>query len=266
MPSEVLTLFQLPLAPRIDVLCCHHALLKTWEYLDLAAPYWRWYWVDRPGASISLGKKHFDLMPDQVVLIPPNTHFSAHNRQVIGFLYIHFFVEATYQQAAPDLIVLPLPAEQSRFIQNFVAQFQALEREDVSPLLSLPLALVSLALSLTERHHWTSSHQDARVIGAIQHIESNYPAAVPNRTLARRAGMNMNAFIRMFKRVTSQTPRKYLQNLRLKEATSLLHHSQLSIEAIAERTGFNDRQHLNLIFRKSFRITPAQFRRNFLKV
>ena len=244
MPSDVLTLFQLPLAPRIDVLCCHYALLKVWDYKDLAAPYWRWYWVDRPGASINLGKKHFDLVPDQVVLIPPNTHFSAHNQQVIGFLYIHFFVEANYE----------------------LAHFQALEQEDVSPLLSLPLALVSLALSLTERYHWTSSHKDARVIGAIQHIESNYPAAVPNSTLARRAGMNTNAFIRMFKRITSQTPRQYLQNLRLKEASSLLHHGQLSIEAIAEKTGFNDRQHLNLMFRKSFRITPAQFRKNFLKL
>jgi transcriptional regulator GlxA family with amidase domain len=54
--------------------------------------------------------------------------------------------------------------------------------------------------------------------------------------------------------------------LRLKEASSLLHHSELSIEAIAEKTGFNDRQHLNLMFRKRFRITPAQFQKNFLKL
>jgi len=266
MPLDVLTLFQLPLPPWIEVLCCHYALLKTWDYPDLAAPYWRWYWVDRPGASINLGKKQFKLVPDQVVLIPPNTHFSAHNRKVIGFLYIHFFVEANYEQTAPDLIVLPLAAEQRRFIRKFAAQFQALEREEVSPLLSLPLALVSLALSVTERDHWTSSHQDARVIGAIQHIESDYPAAGPNSALARRAGMNINAFIRLFKRATSQTPRQYLQNLRLKEASSLLHHSQLSIEAIAEKTGFNDRQHFNRMFRKRFRITSAQLRKNFLKL
>jgi AraC family transcriptional activator FtrA len=57
-----------------------------------------------------------------------------------------------------------------------------------------------------------------------------------------------------------------LQNLRLKEASSLLHHSQLSIDSIAEQTGFNDRQHLNLMFRKQFRITPAQFRKNSLKL
>ena len=266
MPSDLLTLYQLPLAPSIEILCCHYALLQTWDYPDLAAPYWRWYWVDRPGASIELGKKHFELAPEQVILIPPNTHFAAHNNEVIGFLYIHFFVEATYEQAGPDLVILPLGEEQIRFIRGFVAQFQQLEKEDVSPLLSLPLALVSLALSLTGREHWTSSHQDPRVLGAIQRIESHYPAAVPNTTLARQAGMNMNAFIRMFKRVTGQTPRQYLQYLRLKEASSLLHHSDLTIEAIAEKTWFNDRQHLNLMFRKSFRITPAQFRRNFLKL
>ena len=158
MPSDIQTLYQLPLSPPIDVLCCHFAVLKTWDYSDLAAPYWRWYWVDESGASINFGAKHFELVPEQIVLIPPNTHFSAQNRKVVGFLYIHFFVEATYQPAAPDLVVLPINAEQIRFIRNFVTQFKDLEREDVSPLLSLPLALVSLALSLTIRENWTTSH------------------------------------------------------------------------------------------------------------
>jgi len=65
---------------------------------------------------------------------------------------------------------------------------------------------------------------------------------------------------------TSQTPRQYLQGMRLKEASSLLHHSKLTIDVIAEKTGFNDRQHLNLMFQKRFRITPAQFRKNALKL
>jgi AraC-like DNA-binding protein len=266
MPSDVLSLCQLPLPPAVEVLCCHYALLKSWDYPDLAAPYWRWYWVDRPGATITLGRRKLELVPGQVVLIPPNTHFAAHNRAPVGFLYIHFFVDATYQPAAPDLVVLPLADDQIQFIRDFAAQFKALENEEVSPLLSLPLALVSLALSRTSRAHWIRSHQDPRVIAAIETIESAYPAAVPNPTLARQAGMNMNAFIRLFKRATSQTPRKYLQNLRLREASSLLHHSAQSLDAIAEKTGFNDRQHLNLIFRNSFRITPAQFRRNSLKL
>jgi AraC-like DNA-binding protein len=175
-------------------------------------------------------------------------------------------VEATYEQSPPDIVIFPLAAPQVRFIRNFVDQFKELEQEDVSPLLSLPLALVSLALSLTERDHWTNAYKDSRATKAIKEIESNYPRAVPNQVLSRLVGMNMNAFIRMFKRVTGQTPRQYLQSLRLKEASSLLHHSPLSIEAIAEKTGFNDRQHLNLMFRKNFRITPAQFRKNFLKL
>jgi AraC-like DNA-binding protein len=266
MPSEVLVLYQLPLAPPIDVLCCHYARLKTWDFADLAAPYWRWYWVDQPGATIQVGERRVDLVPDQVVLIPPNTHFSASNRSVIGFLYIHFLVEATYAPAAPELIAFPLTAGQVRFIRRFAEQFKALEQEAMSPLLSLPLALVSLALSLTPRAGWSEAQQDARALRAVQEIEATYPGAVPNERLSRLAGMNMNAFIRMFKRVTGQTPRQYLQSLRLKEAASLLHHSTLSIEAIAEKTGFNDRQHLSLMFRKSFHVTPAQFRKNALKL
>jgi AraC-like DNA-binding protein len=266
MPSDVLALHQLPLSPPIEVLCCHYAQLKTWDYADLAAPYWRWYWVDQSGASIKLDGKVFELDSNQVVLIPPNTHFSANNRNIIGFLYIHFLVEATYKQSSPDIQIIPLAAEQIQFIRNFANQFAKLEQEAVSPLLSLPLALVGLALSQTARDRWTNSYSDARATSAIKVIESNYPRAVPNQKLSRLVGMNPNAFIRMFKQVTGQTPRQYLQSLRLKEASSLLHHSQLSIEAIAEKTGFNDRQHLSLMFRKSFQITPAQFRKNFLKL
>jgi transcriptional regulator GlxA family with amidase domain len=129
----------------------------------------------------------------------------------------------------------------------------------------MPVALVGLALTLTERQCWISDYKDPRIVKAIALIASNYPAAVPNKKLSLVAGMNTNAFIRTFKRVTSRTPRQHLQALRLKEASFLLHHSTLSIEEIAERTGFNDRQDLNIIFRKQFRITPAQFRKNFLK-
>ncbi len=266
MPSDVLTMYQLPLPPAVEILCCHYAVLRTWDYPDLAAPYWRWYWVDRPGAAITVGQKRFELIPGQVVLIPPNTHFAAHNREPIGFLYIHFFVEAAYEQSSPAPSFLELDATQRQFIRDFASQLAELERKEASPLLSLPLAFVSLALSRTKQEHWTGACQDARVSRAIQQIEAGYPAALSNAQLARSAGMNLNAFIRMFKRVTSQTPRQFLLGLRLKEASSLLHHSQLSLETIAEQTGFNDRQHLNLMFRKSFRITPAQFRKNFLKL
>ena len=266
MPSDYLALYQLPLQPPIEILCCHYAQLKTWDYPDLTAPYWRWYWVDRPGAIITLGGKRFKLVPEQVVLIPPNIHFAARNRNELGFLYIHFFVKATYRQPVPEPVVLSLACDQTRQIRDFVSRVRELEGEEVSPLLSLPMAFVTLALSRTKKEFWTTSFHDSRVAGAIKLIESAYPSSVPNRKLSKVAGMNTNAFIRMFRRVTSQTPRQYLQGMRMKDASSLLHHSKLTIDVIAEKTGFNDRQHLNLMFQKRFRITPAQFRKNALKL
>jgi len=148
MPSEHLAIYQLPPAPPVEILCCHYALLRTWDYPDLTAPYWRWYWVDRPGASITLGGKRFELVPEQVVLIPANTPFAAHNRSDIGFLYIHFFVEAVYKQPDPAPVVLPLAAGQVRLIRDFASRFPELEREGVSPLFSLPMAFVTLRFTM----------------------------------------------------------------------------------------------------------------------
>jgi len=45
------------------------------------------------------------------------------------------------------------------------------------------------------------------------------------------------------------------------ESCRLLHHSELSIKQIAERTGFCDRGHFSRVFRGERGLGPAEFRK-----
>ena len=63
---------------------------KKWNYKDLKARFWRLYLHDKSGAAIIIGKQRIPLNPDQVYLIPPNVHFSAHTDKVLTQLNINF--------------------------------------------------------------------------------------------------------------------------------------------------------------------------------
>ena len=73
--------------------------------------------------------------------------------------------------------------------------------------------------------------------------------------------MHTNAFIRLFRSEVGRSPQAWYMRRRIEEACRLLHHSDLSIEQIAERTGFCDRGHFTRVFRTLRRIGPATFRK-----
>lgn len=68
--------------------------------------------------------------------------------------------------------------------------------------------------------------------------------------------------LRLFKKDIGMTPEQYLISCRLAEAKNLLQQTTLSLEEIAELTGFPDRYHLSRIFRKYEHIPPATYRKN----
>ncbi|MFK8111774.1 MAG: helix-turn-helix transcriptional regulator, partial [Rubripirellula sp.] len=57
---------------------------------------------------------------------------------------------------------------------------------------------------------------------------------------------------------------RYLQRIRVDEASRLLVSSDLSISEIALETGFYDQAHLTRTFRRWMGMTPSEFRRESL--
>lgn len=93
-----------------------------------------------------------------------------------------------------------------------------------------------------------------------QHLALNHSVS----SLAKRAGMGQRTFLRRFQEATGTTPARWLLNERLIRARDYLENSRLSIDCIAEQTGFACSSTLRHHFRQHFALSPAQYRKQHL--
>lgn len=93
----------------------------------------------------------------------------------------------------------------------------------------------------------------------LEHLDEEHGAA----SLAARAVMSERTFARRFAAETGTTPHKWLTQQRILAARSLLEESDLSVEQIASRVGFNSAVVLREHFRRTIGIAPSDYRRRF---
>ena len=94
-----------------------------------------------------------------------------------------------------------------------------------------------------------------------RHMLANLQAPVRTTQLAAASGLSRSNFSQSFRKTTGHTPAAYVQELRLEEAARLLRSGRLSIKEIASQTGFTSSNHLCKSFRRSYQMSPGNFRR-----
>lgn len=92
-----------------------------------------------------------------------------------------------------------------------------------------------------------------------QNLTMNHDTA----SLAKRAGMSPRTFLRRFTDCTGTTPARWILNERLLRARDYLENSPLSVELIAEQTGFSSAALFRHHFRHTYCLSPSQYRKKF---
>ena len=100
------------------------------------------------------------------------------------------------------------------------------------------------------------------LLKTIAYMQENYSEPLPLKKLASVAGYSPNYFETIFKKTFNCTPQDYLLELRLNTAKQLLVAPDLTIAEIAYQCGFNSQAYFTFQFRKSFRLTPREYRKN----
>ena len=93
----------------------------------------------------------------------------------------------------------------------------------------------------------------------VEHLEQEHSVS----TLAQRATMSERTFARRFAAETGSTPHKWLIQQRVLAARRLLEESDLGVEQIADRVGFNSAVVLRDHFRRTTGLSPLAYRRRF---
>jgi AraC-like DNA-binding protein len=276
-------------AARLDILRCSYWVMRIWNHSNLASPYWRLYWNTDSGAEVQWGERRVPLTPDHLLLIAPNTPFTTRfhpdmrqhdpenmmlgcpaaewddaqhpDERVVHQLFTHFVAGTPYDTIAPQLFVLPIDSALRALLEEIIVPLasdpQTFDRRQSFRL----RALLHFVLGEIPEALWPAPQTNARIVAVMQCIDEHFDQPLCNDDFAALAAMSAKAFVRLFKEKTGQTPLAYLQQRRMEQASILLHHTDDSIERIAERCGFCDRHHFSKLFQRKFTVGPAGYRK-----
>jgi transcriptional regulator GlxA family with amidase domain len=100
-----------------------------------------------------------------------------------------------------------------------------------------------------------------RVQIAIEHMKANLHRRIALAELADVSNLSASHLFRLFKSHMRLSPAEYHRRLRMEKARQLIATSLLSIKEIMVMAGYNNRRHFLHHFRKSFGVSPSEYRR-----
>lgn len=100
-----------------------------------------------------------------------------------------------------------------------------------------------------------------RILRARILVEQGYPGPLELADLARAACYSRYHFLRLFEQAYGETPGRFLQQRRLREARRLLCETDLPVTDVSLRVGFRSLGSFSRTFREQTGLAPAKYRR-----
>jgi transcriptional regulator GlxA family with amidase domain len=106
----------------------------------------------------------------------------------------------------------------------------------------------------------TLAHTYEDILQVQAWLQQHYNEPLNIEALANKFDLSVRSFNRRFKDASQQTPKQYIQQLRLDAAKELLRKTNLSIGDIASHVGYQDMSYFSEIFKKYLNATPKAYR------
>lgn len=119
--------------------------------------------------------------------------------------------------------------------------------------------LLSTFLRASKGYSKTNTSQNY-VQKAIEYISANYSYAITVEDIADYVGLSRSQLFRSFRSVLGQSPKEYLTDFRLRQASYLLENSNLPIMTIANSVGFDNSLYFSKTFHRKQQKTPTEYR------
>lgn len=102
-----------------------------------------------------------------------------------------------------------------------------------------------------------------RLLEVKKIIDQQFTQHFTIRQLARKSGMNTTSFKTAFKKAFGMAPFEYLVEIRMGHAVTLLQKRDLSIQRVADASGYKSFGSFIKAFKRRFGVTPGQIKKTF---
>jgi AraC family transcriptional regulator, arabinose operon regulatory protein len=223
--------------------------------------------------SCKLGSKTWHLEEGHAIILPPDVYhrYQADQERPWTIFWVHFLGTAApaYLQAIgvsvdePRFWIGDLPVVTDAFEETYRYVLSGYTDKD---LIGLATSFARL-LGLCRVHKKSSVPRrrlaEDRVLRAIRYMRENVERPLALSDCAQSAGWSAAHFSMVFRRQTNLSPIQFCTRLKMSRACELLKTTDLSVQEVAMKVGFNDQFYFSRLFHRHLRMAPTAYRREF---
>ena len=168
-----------------------------------------------------------------------------------------------------------IPAEEFlKSIHNFISEYSSVYKKPVPDELVNPLESHCLENYREKFMDFVLSEQQilgaatdadqiaTKIKQAVDYINENYASGLNMAVVSNHISMNYSLFSAEFKNVTGTNFVTYLKDIRMSEAKRLLTETDLKVNEISARVGYDNEKHFMKSFKAYVGVSPTEYRRN----
>ena len=157
----------------------------------------------------------------------------------------------------PSNLMENISTSLDRAIKEFQLQLPGFD----SMVIALAMDFLITAMRSKEINYREIGNARIILLKTICLLEENYPEQFTLAKLAKMSYMSVSSYTAKFRLALGMSPMDYLIKIRLSKAKELLTTTELSINNIAEQCGFCSSNYFIKLFRRTYQLTPLQFRK-----
>lgn len=122
------------------------------------------------------------------------------------------------------------------------------------------LLVMSRLIKQNTREKETHAYPEYYLKKAVLYMENNYNRDISVRDVANFVNIDRTYLFKIFKKYLNKSASAWLLDYRLKKSIEIMENKELSINEIADLTGFYDVSHFYKAFSEKYGVTPKKFR------
>ncbi len=243
---------------RIDVEECDTPWVEMgMGSVPLGSPHWCVYYNSQVSAALEYDGKTTVLEPSGFYLIPPGTEGYAHLLATFSHFYIYFSVNNDDLDVAPGIYKVPAADFVLEVIKELIGMDPSTRKQGAGALFCQLVASYSISrLMLGE----IENEIDPRILAALTYLQAYYAEEISITELAEEHSLTREAFSRLFKNETGESPYQFVTKLRMNKARLLLEGSDKMMIDIARSIGYKDQYQFSKAFKRWTQLSPTDYR------
>lgn len=232
----------------------------SFDFLDSPRYCYEFYYVKNGHATFETKKQHLTILENEMLFSSPETAYkltfypTADDPFEGRCISFRFFPDLNPHDFLPQVIRV------DEALAEKLNEVPLHSKEINSAFLHKTYGFTDAVLNYMVKNEEKHSK---KIQKALEYMQTHDSYTIPE--LAQLCNLSESHFYAVFSKATGMTPIKMKHRLQATKAEMLLKTTNLSIEEIAERTGFASTTHFRKVYHSRYRKNPSETRKQFEK-